>query len=110
MSPSITAEEAGSVLRYLILHPVDYALVLILARLAGDDPKAYPPAPTEEGRLARIYLGASLFGLCPRCYFPMITLPDERRRDWPSLDAHRCNMITAPAQAAPGRVRTVAAL
>ncbi|MCZ7575673.1 MAG: hypothetical protein M5U18_00840 [Dehalococcoidia bacterium] len=34
------------------------------------------------------YLAASRFGWCPRCFASVVTYPDGRRLDWPSLDHH----------------------
>ena len=94
-TPGDSADEMADVMRWLILHPVEYRLVLSAMRLAhGIDANAQPPS--EEGRLARIYLNASLFRFCSRCYWPTIELPDARQRDWPSLDGHRCNVDTRP--------------
>ncbi|MCC6269623.1 MAG: hypothetical protein IT300_18855 [Dehalococcoidia bacterium] len=34
------------------------------------------------------YLAAARFGWCPRCFASVITFPDGRRLNWPSLDHH----------------------
>jgi len=34
------------------------------------------------------YLAAARFGWCPRCFGAVVTYPDARRLDWPTLDHH----------------------
>jgi len=34
------------------------------------------------------YLAAARFGWCPCCFASVVTYPDGRRLDWPSLDHH----------------------
>lgn len=34
------------------------------------------------------YLAMARFGWCPRCFGVVVTYPDARRLDWPSLDHH----------------------
>lgn len=45
---------------------------------------------SSAGRLRNVrgYLQSALFGWCPRCFGAVVTYPDGRRLDWPTLDHH----------------------
>lgn len=61
---------------------------------------------SSAGRLRNVrrYLQSALFGWCPRCFGPVVTYPDGRRLDWPTLDHHE--ECTDPGDVLGGKART----
>jgi hypothetical protein len=52
------------------------------------------------------YLAAARFGWCPRCFGAVVTYPDGRRLDWPTLDHHgECRDVSDEVQVKPAPQR-----
>lgn len=119
---ALVIRELTAITALRFVDPTLYESMLTLGRSHTEpqtldlDPETWTAVDDDSVALRRRnvtgYLAAARFGWCPRCFGSVVSYPDGRRLNWPSLDHHEPGCVdvadevqvkSAPALPTPPR-------